>query len=156
VAQQLPPLFAHVYCGHGRPSQLLLSSCGIFGRNVSDKISNQKTRSFAMSPQIMRTSASALHRPGKTGKHENHIHFFHSNSASVHCQNSTSRSLISSVFFDSRLSHTHAAVRLPKSCSQCVQLGAVGGVVQEKGSRERCSSWTVLHAQCMYTSALSS
>jgi len=21
------PLFAHVYCGHGRPSQLLLSSC---------------------------------------------------------------------------------------------------------------------------------
>jgi len=28
-AQQLPlPLFsAHVYCGHGRPSQLLLNSC---------------------------------------------------------------------------------------------------------------------------------
>jgi len=27
-AQQPPPLFsAHVYCGHGRPSQLLLSSC---------------------------------------------------------------------------------------------------------------------------------
>jgi len=24
---QHPPLFAHVYCGHGRPSQLLLSSC---------------------------------------------------------------------------------------------------------------------------------
>jgi len=25
---QQPPLFsAHVYCGHGRPSQLLLSSC---------------------------------------------------------------------------------------------------------------------------------
>jgi len=22
-----PPLFAHVYCGHGRQSQLLLSSC---------------------------------------------------------------------------------------------------------------------------------
>jgi len=22
-----PPLFAHVYCGHGRPSQLLQSSC---------------------------------------------------------------------------------------------------------------------------------
>jgi len=30
----------------------------------------------------------------------------------------------------------------------------VGGMVQEKGSRQRCSSWTVLHAQ--YTSALSS
>jgi len=24
----------------------------------------------------------------------------------------------------------------------------VGGMVQEKGSRERCKSWTVLHAQC--------
>jgi len=22
-----PPLFARLYCGHGRPSQLLLSSC---------------------------------------------------------------------------------------------------------------------------------
>ena len=22
-----PPFYAHVYCGHGRPSQLLLSSC---------------------------------------------------------------------------------------------------------------------------------
>jgi len=31
---------------------------------------------------------------------------------------------------------------------------AVGGMVQENGSRERCMSWTVLHAQC--TSALSS
>jgi len=30
----------------------------------------------------------------------------------------------------------------------------VGGVVQEKGSRERCRMWTVLHAQC--TSVLSS
>jgi len=29
-----------------------------------------------------------------------------------------------------------------------------GGMVQEKGSRERCSSWTVLHEQS--TSALSS
>jgi len=30
----------------------------------------------------------------------------------------------------------------------------LGGMIQEKGSRERHSSWTVLHAQC--TSALSS
>jgi len=44
-----------------------------------------------MPPQI--TCASAL--PRKTGKHENRI--FHSNAISVHCQNSTSRSLISSV-----------------------------------------------------------
>jgi len=29
-----------------------------------------------------------------------------------------------------------------------------GGMVQQKGSRERRSSWTVLHAQCMCTNAL--
>jgi len=45
--------------------------------------------------------------------------------------------------------HTHNAVWLPKSCNGCVQLLAI-----EKGSREHCCSWTVLHAQC--TSALSS
>ena len=26
---QQPPILAHVYCGHGRPSQLLLSSCSV-------------------------------------------------------------------------------------------------------------------------------
>jgi len=41
-----------------------------------------------------------------------------------------------------------------KSCNQCVQIRTVGGMVQEKGSRERCISWTVIHAQC--TCALSS
>jgi len=33
-------------------------------------------------------------------------------------------------------------------------IGTVGGMVQQKGSRLRCSSWTVLHAKC--TGALSS
>jgi len=51
--------------------------------------------------------------------------------------------------------HNHAAAWLPKSCNQCIQLGAVAGMVQEKGSRSR-SSWTVLHAQCMCTYVLSS
>jgi len=37
---------------------------------------------------------------------------------------------------------------------QSVQFGAFGGMVQEKGSRQRCRSWTVLHVQS--TSALSS
>jgi len=49
--------------------------------------------------------------------------------------------------------HTFAAVWFPKSCDQCVQLGAVESMVQDKRSRERCRSWTVLHAQS--TSALS-
>jgi len=53
------------------------------------------------------------------------------------------------------MTHTHAAVWLPKSCNQCIQLWLLGGMVQEKGSREHRSSWTVLHAQCMCTSALS-
>jgi len=33
-------------------------------------------------------------------------------------------------------------------------IGTIGSMAQEKGSRQRCSSWTVLHAQC--TSALCS
>jgi len=49
--------------------------------------------------------------------------------------------------------HTHDAVWLPKSCNQCVQLGALGSMVQDKRSRERCRSLTALHAQC--TAALS-
>ena len=35
-----------------------------------------------------------------------------------------------------------------------LSLRLLGGMVQEKGSREHCSSWTVLHTQC--TSVLSS
>jgi len=36
-AAQQPPLFlVHVYCGHGRPSQLLLSSCCIGLTIVTD------------------------------------------------------------------------------------------------------------------------
>jgi len=30
------------------------------------------------------------------------------------------------------MTRTHAAVGLPKSCNQCAQLGALGGMVQEK------------------------
>ena len=52
------------------------------------------------------------------------------------------------------MTHIHAALWLSKSCNQCIQLGAVGGMVQEKGSRKRSGSWTALHEQC--TSALSS
>jgi len=42
--------------------------------------------------------------------------------------------------------HIHAAVWLPKFCNQCVQLGLLGSMVWEKGSRQSRSSWTVLHA----------
>jgi len=58
-----------------------------FGRNVTDVVSSQKR--FTLPPQI--TCASAL--PSKTEKRENCIFF-----TQMHCQNSSSRSLISSVF----------------------------------------------------------
>jgi len=37
--------------------------------------------------------------------------------------------------------HTHAAVWLPKSLINTFSSGLLGGTVQEKRSRERCSSW---------------
>ena len=74
------------------------------------------------------TMPSQITCAGKTGKHENCI--FHSNAALVH------QSLLDFFnLFDSRLI-SHAAVWLPKSCNQCVQLGTVGG----HGSGERKST----------------
>jgi len=72
--------------------------------------------------------------------------------AAYHISDIPSHSLISSIFW--LTTHTHAAVWLAQSCNQCVQLGLLGAMVQEKRNWEHCSSWTVLHAQC--TSALSS
>jgi len=65
----------------------------------------------------------------------------------VLCQNSTSRCLISSNFLTpvSRLILTllYDSLNLVINVSS---LGLLWGMVQEKGSREHCSSWTVLHA----------
>jgi len=97
------PLFSdHVYYGHGRPSQLLLSSCSL--------------------------------------------------AVFVHCQNSASCCLISSIFFDSRL--IPLLYDSPNLVINAFSLRLLECTVQEKISRERCSSWTVLHAQS--TRALSS
>jgi len=81
--KNVPPL---VRCNLDTREHILI----FFGKNVTHKLSNQKH--FTMPPQIM--CASAL--PHKTGNTK--IAFFHSNAVLVHCQNSTSRSLISSVF----------------------------------------------------------
>jgi len=70
------------------------------------------------------TCASAL--AGKMGKHENCI--FHSNAVLVHCLNPTS-CLISSIFL-TRDSYSRCCMT-PKSCNQCVQIGTVGGMVQD-------------------------
>jgi len=55
--------------------------------------------------------------------------------------------------FDSRLTLTLQYHSL-NLVSSVFSSGLLGGIVQVKGSRQRCSSWTVLNAQC--TSALSS
>jgi len=115
----------------------------IFGRNVTDKLSNQ-TR-FTTPPQV--TCASAL--PGKNGKHKNCI--FHSLNSPLPEFNQSLHGLFSLFWLTT---HTHCcmtpyilqSMRSARSCWV--------DMAQEKGSRERCSSWTVLHAQC--TSALSS
>ena len=102
-------------------------------------------RWFTVPPQI--TCASAL--PGKIGKHENCI--LHSNAVLVHCQNSL---LDYFSLFDSWL-----ILKLPYESLNFVinafSSGLFRGMVQDKGSRGRCSSWTVLYAQCMCTNALS-
>jgi len=87
------------------------------------------------------SAKSAL--PDKTGKNENTI--FHSNAALVHCQNSTCCCLISSISLTHN-SYSLCCIWLPKSCNRCTQLGAVEGMVQEKGNQQHYSSWTVLCA----------
>jgi len=95
-----------------------------------------------MSPQI--TCASAL--PGKTGKHENcDFHF---------ALPEFIQSLLDFFnLFDSRLTLTllYDSLNLVINAFSSEPLG---GMVQEKGSQERCSSWNVLNTEC--TSALSS
>ena len=97
-----------------------------------------------MPPQI--TCASAL--PGKTGNTK--ITFFTRISAFPELNQ-----LLLDFFnlFDSRLILTLLCDSL-NLVTNAFSLGLFWGMVQKKGSRERCSSWTVLHAQS--TSALSS
>ena len=72
---------------------------GFFGRNVTDKVSNQKMLYCATSSNLC---FYTTWQNGKTRK----SHF----SLLVHCQNSTSRCLISSFFL--LTTHTHTAVWL--------------------------------------------
>jgi len=98
-----------------------------------------------MPPEI--TCASAL--PGETGNTK--ITFF------AHCISAFPEfnQLLFDFFnlFDSRLILTLVYDSLNLVINE-FSSGLLWGMVQEKGSRERCSSWTVLHAQS--TSALSS
>jgi len=113
-----------------------------FGRDATDKVSDQKT--FTRPPQI--TCASAL--PGKTGNRK--LAFF------TRCVSALAEfnQLLLDFFnlFDSRLilALLYDSLNL---VTNAFSLGLLWAMVQEKGSWERCSSWTALHAQS--TSALS-
>jgi len=65
----------------------------------------------------------------------------------VHCQNLTSCYLIFFNLFDSQLILTLLYDSL-NLVTNAFSLGLLLGMVQEKGSRERRSSWTVLHTRC--------
>jgi len=93
-----------------------------------------------MPPQI--TCACELGLPGKT---ENTKIAF-ALTVLVHCQNSTSCCFSRLKF---RLLYDSLNLVI-----NAFSLGLFGGMIQEKGSRQCCSSWTVLHAQS--TSVLSS
>jgi len=110
-----------------------------FGRNVTDKVSNRKTYYYATSNNMC---FCTTWQSTKTRKSH-----FHSNAVFVHCLIQPAVWFLQSFWLTT---HTHDAVWLPKSCDQCVRMDEqmVGGTVQEKGSRERCRSWTVFHAQC--------
>jgi len=110
-----------------------------FGRNVTDKVSNQKTLYCATSNNLCFCIK----------KHENCIF-----SEMLYLCIAWIQPIAWFLQSFRLTTHTHAAVWFPKSCNQCVQLEAVGSMVQDKRSRERCRCWTVLHAQC--TSAVSS
>jgi len=96
------------------------------GKCITNKVSNQKR--FTMPLQI--TCASALH--SKTAKHENRIFF-----TQMLYQCIARIELVPPWFLQSfwLTTHTHAAVWLPKSCNQCVQLGCWGHGLWERKSR---------------------
>jgi len=85
------------------------------------------------------TCASAL--PGKTGN--TRMTFFHRCISALPEFNQLLLDFFS--IFDLRLILTLLYDSL-NLVTVTFSLGLLGGMVQEKGSRERCSSWTVLHA----------
>jgi len=96
----------------------------IFGRNVIDKVSNQKTLYYVTSNNLRFCIT------WYNGKHENYIF-----TRCISAFPEFNQSLLD--YFQSfwLTTHTHAAVWLPKSCNQCVQLVAFVG----HGSGERKS-----------------
>jgi len=106
--KRIPPLACYNFDAHER---ILI----FFDRNATDKVSSQNMLYYATSNNLCFCTTL------QNGKHESGIFFTGRISAS-----SELNQLLLDFFsvFDSRLNH--AAVWLPKSCNQCVQLGAFG------------------------------
>jgi len=123
-----------------------------FGRNVTDKVINQKTLYCATSNKVCFCTTWQM------AKHENRIFSLKCCISALPEFNQVAPWFLQSfcLLSDSWLILTllyeslHLVINAFSS-------GAVGrGMVKEKGSWECCSSWTVLHAQCMCTNVLSS
>jgi len=116
-----------------------------FGKNVTDKVSKQTTLYCATSNNLC---FCTTWQNGETRK----------SAFSLKCCISALPEFNQSLLdffsrFDSRLILTLLYDSL-NLVFNAFSLGLLGGMVQEKGSRERRSSWAVLHAQCMRTNAL--
>ena len=115
----------------------------IFGGNAANKVSNQKTLYYSTSNNLCFCTT------WKNGKHKNAF--------CTHCISALPEfnQLLLDFFklFDSRLIFRLLYDSL-NFVINAFSLVLLGGTVRGKGNRERCSSWTVLHAQS--ASALSS
>jgi len=121
----------------------------LFGRNVADKANNQKTLYCATSNNLWFFSALTWQN-GETLKS------YFSLKCCISALPEFNQSLLDFFnLFDSRLILTLLFDSL-NVVTNAFSWGCWGGMVQEKGIRQRRSSWTVLHAQCMCTNALSS
>jgi len=109
----------------------------IIGTNSTSKVRNPK-KCFTMPAQI---TCAFLHYLAKWETQKWHF----SLALLAHCQNLTSCCLTS--VFHSRFILTLLCDSLNLVIS-AFSFVLLGGMVQEKGSREHCNSWTVLHAQC--------
>ena len=121
-----------------------------FGRNITDKVSNEETLYCATSM----TCAFAL--PGKMEKHENCSLKCCSSKCMYYCQNSTSRCLISSIFLTHNstqptfLPWRFGFYQRPSSEEVCsIPLPVLATIVMRRGMVSQC--WFVLLRQTWCT-----
>ena len=126
--KKVPPLVRYNFDTH---EHILI----FVGRNVIDKVSNQKTLYFATSNNVC-FCTTWQNRDTK-------VAFFTQMMYQCIARIQPVATWCLQSFW--LTTHTHAAVWLPKFSNQCVQLGAVGGILQEKA----CKSRTPQHLVCV-------